>query len=68
MADSKSSRFIPVMKEDGYLCFKKEVLLWESITKIDEKERAGNLIFRLPDKAKLVALDMDRSVLADGVT
>ena len=68
MADSQSSRFIPVMKEDGYLCFKKEVLLWESITKIDEKERAGNLIFKLPDKAKLVALDMDRSELADGVT
>ena len=65
MADS---RFIPVMKEDGYLCFKKEVLLWESITKIDKKEQAGNLIFKLPDKAKLVALDMDRGELANGVT
>ena len=63
-----ADRFIPVMKEDGYLCFKKEVLLWESITKIDKKEQAGNLIFKLPDKAKLVALDMDRGELANGVT
>ena len=57
------------MKEKGgYLCFKKEVELWDSITKIDEKERAGNLIFKLPEKAKLVALDMDRGELANGLT
>ena len=67
MSDTKT--FVPVLKEkEGYLCFKKEVILWESITKIAEKERAGNLIFKLPEKAKLVALNMTPTELAEGLT
>lgn len=60
--------FIPELKEGGYVLFKKEVLLWESLTKLDEKERAGNILFKLPHDAKIEAFKLSPDELANGVT
>ena len=57
---------IPVLK-GSYLMFKKEIKLWEAITNIEEKKRAGTLVLKLPDKAKTVALDIPLVELTDGV-
>lgn len=66
---SEKPGHVPKMKEDtDYLQFKKEVMLWASITTMAEKSRAGNLVFQLPDKAKAVCLNMSTEELADGVT
>ena len=69
MSDNKYNLSIPEMKfATDYLEFKKEVLLWESITSIPEESRGGNLVFKLPKKAKSVALEMSREELSKGVT
>ena len=53
------SHYVPRMdNEDDYLDFRKEVLLWESMTALKVGARAGNLAFLLPKKAKREILDM----------
>ena len=51
---------------DSYTLFKKEVKLWESTTKIEEKRRAGTIVLSLPDKAKEQALEIDLTELQNG--
>ena len=46
---------VPVLK-DSYLLFKKEVKLWEAITSIEVKKRAGTIVLNLPGKAKAAAV------------
>ena len=59
---------VPVLK-DSYLLFKKEVKLWEVITSVEVKKRAGTIVLNLPGKAKSVILDkVPFNELADGVT
>ena len=58
---------VPVLK-DSYLLFKKEVKLWEVITSVEVKKRAGTIVLNLPGKAKSVILDkVPFNELADGV-
>ena len=66
MSDSRIP--IPEMLDGGYVNFRKEVLLWDSITNIAAEKRAGTLVLKLPQKAKSVLLDMDTTELAAGVT
>ena len=50
---SESGQFVPKLEEENdYVDFRKEVLLWEGITTMGEDQRAPNLAFRLPKKAK----------------
>ena len=59
---------VPVLK-DSYLLFKMEVKLWEAITSVEVKKRAGTIVLNLPGKAKSVILDkVPFNELADGVT
>ena len=59
---------VPVLK-DSYLLFKKEVKLWEAITSVEVKKRAGTIVLNLPGKAKSVILDkVPFNELADSVT
>ena len=59
---------IPELSSEGYVSFKKEVLLWDSITGLDKEKRAGAIVLKLPAKAKSVAIDMPRSELSNGLT
>ena len=66
---SESGQFVPKLEEENdYLDFRKEVLLWEGMTTMGEDQRAPNLAFRLPKKAKKEVLDMSREELSKGVT
>ena len=59
---------VPVLK-DSYLLFKKEIKLWEAITSVEVKKRAGTIVLNLPGKAKSVILDkVPFNEWADGVT
>ena len=63
------AQFVPKMDDEkDYLNFKKEVKLWEAMTNMKEEQRAPNIAFRLPKKAKSVVLDMDINELSKGVT
>ena len=61
--------FVPQLEdENDYLNFRKEVKLWEAMTTMKEEQRAPNIAFRLPKKAKAVVLDMNTDELSKGVT
>ena len=65
----QGAQFVPQLDdEDDYLNFRKEVKLWEAMTTMKEEQRAPNIAFRLPKKAKAVVLDMDTDELSKGVT
>ena len=59
---------VPVMYKDAdSLQFRKEVLLWESITTIPAESKAGNIVFNLPKKAKAVTLEINTEELGKRV-
>ncbi|KAL5262236.1 hypothetical protein ACHWQZ_G007827 [Mnemiopsis leidyi] len=51
----------------SYVCFKKELLLWQDVTSLEEEKRAAMIVLSLPDRAKQVALQIPRAELKNGV-
>ena len=51
----------------SYVSFKKELLLWQDVTSLEEGKRAAAIVLSLPDRAKQVALQISRTELKNGV-
>ncbi|KAL5252088.1 hypothetical protein ACHWQZ_G015034 [Mnemiopsis leidyi] len=51
----------------SYVSFKKELLLWQDVTSLEEEKRAAMIVLSLPDRAKQVALQIPRGELKNGV-
>ena len=50
----------------SYVSFKKELLLWQDVTSLEEDKRAAAIVLSLPDRAKQVALQIPRTELKSG--
>jgi hypothetical protein len=58
--------FIPSLGK-SYVSFKKELLLWQDVTSLQEDKRAAMIVLTLPDRAKQIALQIPREELKAGV-